>query len=425
MKENKAKRVLILSNECLSRATSNGRTLANFLVGYPKECIAQFSVQSVQPDFELCGRYFCVTDREALHACLKGKRVGRRVVPAADGTSKSTAPRSMERNAWTMLMRDLVWSTGRWQKGAFTEFVEEFKPEVLLLQAGDCAFMLRLAGKLAKKYNIPLVIYNTEGYYFKKHDYFRGKGFAHLIYPIFRRRFVKAFSKTVKKASYIIYNCEALRRDYETVFNVPSQVLYTATQMQPRKAHPANQPPRIAYLGKMEVGRHWGLIKIADMLARIDPELHLDVYGKVTCKEWEDEMKACKNLTLHGLVSYDEVKRIMCESDILVHAECFGDFYRIDSKYAFSTKIADTLACGTCFFFFAPKEFACTRYLSENEAAFVATEDSEAEALLKILIEQPEKRDLYFENAQRLVAQNHQAEANAAKFAEILNTVSV
>lgn len=421
MDKKKAKRVLILSNECLSPATSNGRTLSNFLIGYPKECLAQFSVQSIQPDFERCERYFCVTDKDALNACIKGKRVGRRVVPEADGTSKPTAQRTMKRNALTMMMRDLVWSTGRWKKGGFWDFVEEFKPEVLLLQAGDCAFMFHLARKLSKKYDIPLVIFNTEGYYFKKHDYFRGTGFAHWIYPIFHRRFVKAFGKAMKQASCAVYNCEALKQDYAEDFDTPSHMLYTATQVAPRQQQAVNPKPRIVYLGKMEVGRPRALIAIANMLGEISPELRLDIYGKLPCQEWLDEMNACKFLKLHGLVSYDEVKRIMCQSDILVHAECFEDFYRLDSKYAFSTKIADTLACGTCFFFFAPKEFACTRYLSENDAAFVATDEREAKKLLKMLIEQPETRTLHFESAQKLVESNHQADKNAERFAQILN----
>jgi len=424
VKDDGVKRILILSNECLSSVTSNGRTLANFFIGYPKECLAQFSVQSVAPDYERCERYFCVTDKEALQAFTRGKRVGKRLQPVKQEIMPNTIPRAYPRTALTMYLRDLVWSSKRWQKGAFTEFVEEFRPEVLLLQAGDCAFMFRLARQLSKKYHIPLVIYNTEGYFFKKHDYFRAKGLAHWIYPIFRRRFCKAFRKTMKMASYTIYNCKALQQDYAEYFHVPSEVLYTATQVEPRDQQAVRKQPRITYLGKMEVGRHRGLIKLANILAEVSPDSRLDVYGKIPGESQENEMRACKHLNLCGFVSYDEVKKIMCESDILVHVECFEDFYRVDSKYAFSTKIADTLACGTCFLFFAPKEFACTRYLAENDAAFVATDETEAKKLLQMLLEAPEKRALHFENAQKLVKANHQAEQNAARFAEILNTVS-
>jgi len=424
MEKKNAKRVLILSNECLSQSTSNGRTLSNFLIGYPKECLAQFSVQSIQPDFERCDRYFCVTDKDALNACIKGKRVGRRIVPAPDGTSKPTAPRTMRRNALTMLMRDLVWTTGRWKKGGFWEFVEDFKPEVLLLQAGDCAFMLRLARTLSKKYRLPLVIYNSEAYYFKKHDYFAAKGLIHWLYPLHRRRFCKNYRKTMKQTSYVVYNCAELKREYDQCFDVPSKALYTATQVEARKQLPVNDRPKITYLGKMEVGRHSTLITLANIIGELSPGVQLDVYGKLPGRGEVEEMEACEHLKLHGLVSYDEVCRIMNESDILVHVECFEDFFRLDSKYAFSTKIADTLACGTCFFFFAPKEFACTKYLVDNDAAFVATDEKEARELMKMLLQKPEIRQRHFENAQRLAKTNHQADRNVASFVEILNTAT-
>ncbi|MBE6927223.1 MAG: glycosyltransferase [Ruminococcaceae bacterium] len=420
----KAKRILILSNECLSKSTSNGRTLSNFLVDYPKECLAQFSVQSVQPNFERCDRYFCVTDKDALNALIKGKRVGRIIKPAADGTSKPTPPRTIKRTAWTMLMRDLVWSTGRWKKGGFWKFVEDFRPEVLLLQAGDCAFMFSLARKLSKKHKIPLVIYNSEAYYFKTHDYFLGKGFAHWMYPIFRRRFCHNYRKTMKQTSYLIYNCSELKKDYDKCFDVPSQVLYTATQMTPRTKPSERKIPKVAYLGKMELLRHRTLIELAEMLGKLDKNCRLEVYGKLPAQEAVDEMKACKYLNLHGLVDYDEVKKIMCDSDILVHAESFDDFYRMDSKYAFSTKIADTLACGTCFFCYVPEELACSRYLAENDAAYLASNADEALRTLKLLLEQPEMRGRYFDRAQALAVQNHCADANAARFFEILNTVT-
>ena len=50
-------RVLIVSNECLSPNTSNGRTLRNFLLGWPRERLAQFYIRPSQPDFTACANY--------------------------------------------------------------------------------------------------------------------------------------------------------------------------------------------------------------------------------------------------------------------------------------------------------------------------------------------------------------------------------
>lgn len=417
------KRVLIISNECLSQRTSNGRTLSNFLVGYPKECLAQFSVQGAAPDFERCERYFCVTDSEALQAFVKGKRVGKLLSPQREEVPAAPASMGHSRTALTMLLRDLIWSSGRWKKGGFRAFVEDFSPELLLLQAGDCAFMFKLALKLAKQYQIPIVVYNSEGYYFKKYDYFRASGVAHWCYPIFRRRLKKAFSKVMRKASHVVYNCSALQQDYSVHFSARSEVLYTATQLEPRRSSSENTLPRISYLGNLEVGRHASLIELAQILGELSSELRIDIYGKMPNEQVERELRACPQINLCGFVSYEDVVKTMQESDILLHAEGFDSFYREDSKYAFSTKIADSLACGTCFFVYAPEEFACSRYLAEHEAAYVVSELAEAKHVLKQLIELPQARSRYFENAMKLVRENHQADQNAKRFAELLNEV--
>ncbi len=422
MENQSAKRILILSNECLSKRTSNGRTLSNFFIGYPKDCLAQFSLQQVAPDFERCERYFCVSDGEALQAFVKGKRVGGRLVRKEKEEAIPSAPsKGPGRTALTMLLRNLVWNSGRWKKGGFEEFVKEFSPEVILLQAGDCAFMFRIAQKLAKQYRIPLVIYNSEGYFFKKHDYFLGKGVAHWCYPIFRRQFCKAFRKIMRRADYVIYNCSALQQDYAKYFDTPSEVLYTATQLKPAGKKQANTPLRISYLGTLEVGRPQSLITLANILGEFGTRL--DVYGRFPNEQVERDLRACPHIRIGGFVSYEEVINVMQSSDILVHAEGFDDFYREDSKYAFSTKIADTLACGTCFLVYADKEFACSRYLTEHRAAYVVCNETELRQTVKRLIEFPESRNDYFDNAQKLVADNHQAERNAARFAEILNNV--
>ena len=121
------------------------------LVGYPKECIAQFALRADNPNFDCCENYFCVSDSEALRAFVKGARVGRRLEKQEGRTAVAGAERKRARTALTMLLRNLVWNSGCWKKGGFLAFIENFSPEVLLLQAGDCAFLFRLARRLAKE----------------------------------------------------------------------------------------------------------------------------------------------------------------------------------------------------------------------------------------------------------------------------------
>ena len=131
-------RLLIVSNECISAATSNGRTLRNFLVGWPKENIAQFCIRSTAPDMATCGNYFFVSDRHALRSFLTGKAASGEMIPEERDAAYSDAPGG--RNALTMLIRNLVWKSGRWCSKAFYRWVEDCAPELILFQSGDSVF---------------------------------------------------------------------------------------------------------------------------------------------------------------------------------------------------------------------------------------------------------------------------------------------
>lgn len=415
---NEYPKVLVISNECISNVSSNGRTLRNFLVGWPKEKLAQFCIRNTAPDRTVCDQFYYVSDRDALNAFLKGKR--------ASGTMPEAKQQSVQaggtggRNPLTMLLRNLAWNSNRWAGKPFYHWVEAFSPELILLQAGDCAFMLNLARRLAEKYHIPLVIYNSEAYYFKKFDFFRSTGIAKLFYPLFHRQFCRAFEKCIQIAKCSIYCCDKLKEDYDAQFGFASEVIYTVTQMKPAHIQMDSKKLRISYLGNLGVGRHEGLVQIGEVLQCISPELKLDVYGKIPNKEVRAAFDGCRGVSYQGFVSYEQVMEIIRQSDILVHTESFADFYKEDLKYAFSTKIADCLASGTCFLLYAPEEMACAEYLANNEAAWVVTERSMLQPVLERLCSDPQARMAYVEKALQLAKENHSLQNNTEKFQRIL-----
>ena len=73
MKKEK-KKILIISNNALSKSNSNGRTLLNLLKSISKDNLAQFYI-SGNPDKEVCSNYFKMSDRNALNCFLHIKKV--------------------------------------------------------------------------------------------------------------------------------------------------------------------------------------------------------------------------------------------------------------------------------------------------------------------------------------------------------------
>ncbi len=429
---NEYPRLLILSHACLSTTDSNGRTLRNFLIGWPKEKIAQFCLQRNNPDFSVCNNFYCITDREALNAFkLKGTKDGRldgdkyaEIIKRMKASPSQTHKKGIHRNPISMIVRNVVWSSGLWKGKYFNEWLEDFSPEVILIQAGDFAYMFKLARQLSKKYHAPIVLYNSEVYYFKNFDYFGSKGIKKSFYPLFRTMLRRQYRKCMKLVSNSIYACEMIEDEYKKEFKSPSKTIYTATEIVPNRSNENNDEFIVSYLGNLGVDRHIGLVAIAEALQNISKDLKLHVYGKIPNERVFSSFKACDGIVYHGFVSYEEVVSIMQKSDLLVHAEHFDDYCKKDLKYAFSTKIADSLASGTCFLLYAPEEMACSKYLIENSAAYVATDYSSLVDMLSKIYFSKEKRDKYIDTALALVKKNHTASENAQKFQNILINAS-
>lgn len=422
--------VLVISNECFSKISSNGRTLGNFFVGWPKECLAQFFIIG-EPDDYYCNRYFRVSDRQALNAILGRGSFGgeceiNRQTSRQSNDAAKLMPRSRKtpRNALTMLGRDLIWKSAGWKKSGYWNWVKAFKPDVVLLQAGDCAFMYDLAVETAKYQNAKLVIYNSEGYYYKDFDYFRGQGVAHAIYPLFLKRLRRAITKAYESADCDIYICDELREQYARDFNGRAETVFTGSEIVFEKKNKENAAFTTVYCGNLGLKRHESLIDIAEELQRIDRTLFVDVYGNAPTDEVEQLLKECEGIHFHGLVSYEKVKQLLRDSDLLLYVESFDKFYQEDLKFGFSTKIADSLSSGNCLLMYSPEHFACHQYLKKNQAAYTASDKKQLHDILEELVRNPASRQKYQESALKLAALNHNNNTNKEKFQSILYDIS-
>ena len=418
-------KVLVLSHNCFSKTGSNGRTLGHFFVNWPKDSIAQFYIIDDLPDAELCTNYFKMTDVEILKSYYRKGAVGSRVdlqqvrsgQEIKEGHHHKFYTWLRKRTPFHYVARNLIWDKSKPKYVKLNAWLDEFNPSVVFLQLGDYAFMIRIAMEIARKRNIPLMIYTCEDYYFKDR-----KSLSPLFH-YYRADYKKQVRKLYDFASYTIYNSEMLQDTYRGEFAHQSKVVMTSTNITSRKEKKANLPLAVSYLGNLDVGRHEPLIEVAEAMHDLDTELYLDVYGKVRDLAVKKALLECPGIRYKGFVSYEEVIRVMQNSDILVHAENFSPYYQWYLKHAFSTKIADCLGSGTCLLVYAPENMAFTRYLSENQAAFVIMDKARLKDSLQRLLTDPQLRQSIERNALGVSHRNHDGNANAINMREIINQV--
>jgi len=424
-------KVLVISHNCFSKSGSNGRTLKMFFEDYPKEKLAQLFVVNEIPDEEQCGEYYRITDMDIVKSMFRCTSPGTKVsVDEKRSRNEQRAPKrdrgeniiqKIKASTSSLLIREWIWRSPLWKKKQINDWIEKFNPEIVLFQAGNLGYLCRFSEKIAEKYNIPLIVYNSEGYFFKKYNYVKGTLRKSVIFDMYQRIFRKNFSNMMRNVDKAIYISEELKNAYDKAFSCESYYIMTATtnsNLDEKKED--NETLRISYLGNLGLGRYKSIIEIGKALQNIDKKFFIDVYGIAPNKEVLVELKKAEGVNYKGFISYDQVLDIINNSDINVHVEGFESFYIEDSKFAFSTKIADLLASGKTLFLYAPDNLTSTKYIVKNQCGCVVTQKKDLKNKLEELIYDKELRENYIEKAKIIVKKNHDIEENRKKFQQIL-----
>jgi glycosyltransferase involved in cell wall biosynthesis len=277
---------------------------------------------------------------------------------------------------------------------------------------GESIYMDKTVLKVCKRTAKPLVLYNGEA--FRIIDLQTRKGIEKRYY----RKIKRLYAKLSEYASLVIYNCEMLKSDYEAAYpsDVLSMVAYNSACCD-LPAYRAGEEVQITYFGNLGVGRSDVLLQVADVVKEVLPQQRIDVYGSAI-PENAEKLKNHPTIRYHGFVSSEPLKKIIAESDLLLHVESFDETISEKLKYAFSTKIAQCLCAGRCFVSYAPSGTASSQYLQKSGGAIMVTDRDELASVLYRLVNDPSLREEYARKAGSVGSANHNMQLTAAEVRE-------
>lgn len=419
-------RILFITNNCFDASQSNGRTMEELFSFYPKEKIAQFFI-SGNPDFDFCSNYFQTSDGQAVQGILKPSGGVILNYNELESNKKSRSGiKKRKKDVTSMFVRNAIWNVGLWKRNGFKEWVSSFKPDIIFTMIGDSAFMLNIVMDVAKDQNAPILLLNTESFYFKNNNYFKDSSWlSRILYPLFYKGYKRAYQKLMKRSSYIIYSCSKLTEDYTKVFSLAHSTIYTPSTLEVSDYLPKEKADdvRISYLGNLGLNRHKSLIEIGDMLNDYNKNIKLHVFG--SCSEIiKEALLACKGIVYHSPIPYSEVVEEIEKADILIHVESFEPFYIEDIKYGFTTKIADSLKSGRPLFVYAPDSLACTSYVKSISPICTAVNREELKANMVKLIENPALRKKIGNMNKIKAEENHSSMNSQKQIKEILMKIT-
>lgn len=426
-------KILLISHNPISTCQNMGKTFLTLFECFVKKELCQFYIYPSIPDVDKCESYFRITDKDVLHNFFMnryGKEIARDEVLNANGQllenekDKNLYMVSKNKRPSRMLLRDLMWFCSHWYNKLFKEWVKKENPTVIFIAPGRAKFIYNIALKISKKFNLPIVTYVCDDYYFVKKE---GSLLKRIQVGLLKRK----IEKLMKHTSEIISICDEIKANYESNFNVPCTTLMTGSSFKAgdsskyyvEEKHDKNA---FVYLGNVSCNRYKSLVEIGQALETINDKKNIDYKLKIYTSEKDENilnrLKSVSTIELCGYVSGDEFLQTLCSAEVLIHTESFDDDMIDLVKNSISTKIADSLASGRKFFAYGPENIASIKYLKANGAAYVATNSAELEEMLLRAI--TENGDDIIAKAKECALKNHDSEKTSQLLHERIEKLS-
>lgn len=389
-------RVLIISNAEWDDGNSFGSTFSNLFSFLPKDNVANIYCRAGSPKTESCGHFLRMGEKDVLRYFLhKGDFPEVFVSTSQEATkiepSNGGFKRFAKQHRWQLffMLREMLWSISGWRKSkSLAKFVEEFKPDIIVLPTYSFSYINKLALFLADMYNLPIVSYVSD-------DEYSYNPYNHsLIYRLFKK-YQRIWIKSGIDRSEILYVIsEIQKKEYTPIFGDKCKVLTKGGVFVDKPVvQPPHIPIRLVFVGNIGTGRWKTLAMVAEEIEKRNSDgvqFTLDIFtGTNYTAEMKDALTK-SGTTAHGFINPKDASKVTIESDILLHVESFNKADEFAVHQSFSTKIVDYLAQGKCIMAVGPSSVASIDFLRTNNAALVASDEKELGGVFDSLISTPE-----------------------------------
>ena len=425
-------KVLLISHNSISTYQNMGKTFLSLFNCFQKEELCQLYIYPSIPDVEKCESYYRISDREALKSCFGKRKIGRVIATEEILTAKrrlfeNERDEMFYRNpknqkAFRSLLRDDIWKYSHWYNKNLGGWIEKEQPTCIFVAPGTGKFLYNIAIKLSKKYNLPIVSYICDDYYFVKPK----RGF---LEKIFSKRLKLKIEELFSRTEYIVAISKEISAAYAEKFHLPSITIMTGSNYPIRQNIVQSESiASLTYMGNIRCNRFHSLAEIGAMLDEINAELSTDYTLRIYTAEKNEEILKClekySSVKLNEFVAGEEFDEIFHSANMLLHVEAFDEESIDRVKYSVSTKIADSLGSGICLFAYGPACVSSMKHLIENDCAICAVSKDELKEKLLLAFRNRELREEKARNALITAQKYHNQDVTSREFYSLMEKTS-
>lgn len=414
-------KILIVSHNALTTFEAMGKTTLSLLSGFSRNELSQFYIYPSKPSVDACSSYYRITDKDVLKSYYRFKVFGECIHP--DLSTNSMFEKSEDefiyrnpRNEKPLIkiLRDVMWKFAKWNNKELKSWIRNQSPDCVFVTPGGARFMYDIAMTISKEFDIPLVGYLCDEYYFVK----KPLGLMSTIQVGLLKRKIKQY---MSFTSSIISISEELTSLYSNYFKKPVSTIMTGCSIPISEHVYDNRKGVISYFGNIRYNRYISLVEIGKQLEMTG--FRLEIHTSEKDSEIINTLSSVPSIKLCSFVTGDEYVEALHNSDYLLHVEAFDEDCIDSVRNSISTKIADSMASGVPLIAFGPKDIASIKHLLRNECAFVITEEENLHDNLIGVLLNPDRKEIIVKNALKVASEFHNPEINKVKVKAVFDEV--
>ena len=405
-------------------------TWESLLIGRDCEKMATIYLRDEIPDSTTCSKYFYISENRVIKSVLKRKiKTGQEVIAQPLSETQQSEDlrahneryvRMKKKRRWTMLLaRELLWILGKWKTKELDEFLDEFKPDIILHSMDGYIHMNRLVRYAQRRTNAKAIGYIWDDNF----TYKQSKKLGYKFYRYFQR---KSLKKLAKKTSEFFAITPKTKREADAFFGIDCTVLSKPLNALPIAENytDTNKPLKMLYTGNLGIGRDKTLAKLSSVLKEINKDeknILLDVYTQTALSEEYLRTTQHEFCNIYSAIPQKEVLQKQKDADVLLFLEDLTDS-NLTARLSFSTKITDYLSTGKCLFAIGNADLAPIEYFANtNSAIVIDCEEDILQGLQRLL--NKETLRYFSKNSAECGIANHSMEYIRKTFDEVLNRV--
>lgn len=390
--------------------------------------IANLYTRADFPDSKICSRYFQILEQNVIKSIFNnkiktGKEFNLNNVDYVGGDKilkeekKRYAYFTKYRFTLFLLGRELLWKIGKWKSKELDNFLEGFKPDILLFSIESYIYFNRINKYIIEKCKPSLVV----GFLWDDNfTYKQSKSIGYTIYRFFTR---KSVFDLVKRCDKVLSISPKMKKECDSIFGINSIIMTKPVRGNVEYNYKVNysRPIRLIYTGSLVIGRDKTLIHVVNAIKKINTDrqyFFLDIY---TTTPLSKKMYTSLNVNgcscVKGSIPQNLVFIEQENSDILVYIESFENR---TARLSFSTKITDYLSSSRCILAIGPKDISSIEYFTQQDAALVCTNPLEIERIFNELKNNPHIIEQYAVKGYNCGIRNHSVEIIRNKMKNIL-----